>query len=106
MKKLWLDELRRLVLNLNKEFKRNEIQKDSPFGKIVSALIELVGIDRHPAIDPKPEAVKKLAEVACCSDIHLAFVCSTDEQAFQRVLSKLTTIIRYLESCSTEILAV
>ncbi len=106
MKKPWLSELRRLVQRLEREFKANEINKDSPFGQIVAALIQLVGIRSYPPLDPKPETVKGLAEAACCADMHIAFVCSTDEKALRRVISSLKLIVSHIETYPREIIAV
>lgn len=106
MKKPWLDELRFKVKELDKRFQRGEILKDTPFAHSVQALIKLVGVDRHPAVDPKPETLKKLAEVAMSSDIHLAFAHATDEQAFKMVLSSLRIILDHLEKSSKEVIAI
>jgi hypothetical protein len=105
MKKPWLDELRYMVKELDKRLQRGEILKDTPFAHSVVALIKLVGVDRHPAVDPNPEILRKLAESAIAPDMHLAFECSTDEQAFKRVLSSLRIILDHLERSSKEVIA-
>lgn len=105
-RKPWLNELRFKVKELDKRFQRGEILKNTPFAHTVVALKELAGVGRCPAVDPNPEILRKLVEAAIAPDMHLAFECSTDEQAFKRVLSSLRIILDHLERSSKEVMAI